>query len=89
MSDAATKGKGNDGNGGGHGKPHKQITILVNNRPVKLENDQATGAQIKAAAGLPETFKLYDHQGAEIGDDQTVELKDGEHFTAISGQDVS
>lgn len=88
MSDATTKSQGNDGNGDGQAKP-KTITILVNNREVTLDGDEATGAEIKAAAGLPATFKLYDRDGAEIGDAKTVKLREGEHFTAISGQDVS
>ena len=75
--------------GGEPGKPKDHVTILVNNRPVKLDDDHATGSEIKAEAGLPGDFKLYDDKGREIGNDQRVKLKDGERFTAISGQDVS
>jgi hypothetical protein len=75
--------------GDGPGKPGDHVTILVNNRPVKLDDDHATGSQIKAAAGLPADFKLYDEKGREIDNDKRVKLKDGERYTAISGQDVS
>ncbi|MGA8363429.1 MAG: multiubiquitin domain-containing protein [Solirubrobacteraceae bacterium] len=75
-SDAATDGK-------------LKITILVNNRPVALHHKKVTGKRIKAAAEVPETFKLYDPAGREIGNDQHVEISEGERFTAISGQDVS
>lgn len=71
------------------GKPDGHVTILVNNRPVELDDDHATGSEIKAAAGLPEEFKLYDDKGREIANDERVKLKAGERFTAISGQDVS
>ncbi len=72
-----------------HSKPVEQTTIFVNNRPVTLPGDHATGAQIKAAAGVPADFKLYDEKGKPIGDDEVVKLKPDERFTAISGQDVS
>jgi hypothetical protein len=75
--------------GEGHGKPSQETTILVNNRDVTMPDDYATGAEIKAAAGVPSDFKLYDEKGREIAPDKKVKLKDGERFTAISGQDVS
>ena len=73
----------------GHGKPDQHVTVLVNNRSVTLDDDHNTGAQIKAAAGVPPEFKLYDDKGKEIADDKRVKLKEGERLTAISGQDVS
>jgi hypothetical protein len=86
MSDTSQAGKAK---GGGADKPKDQVTILVNNRPVNLDDDHATGGEIKAAADLPGDFKLYDDKGHEIDDDKRVKLKNGERFTAISGQDVS
>lgn len=70
------------------GKEH-QVTILVNNRPIVLHDDKVTGAEIKAAAGVPPDFKLYDPAGHEIGNEERIKIKDGQRFTAISGQDVS
>ena len=70
-------------------KPDHDITILVNNRPVVLETRKVTGAEIKAAAGVPADFKLYDPQGHEISNEEHVEIRRDERFTAISGQDVS
>ncbi len=75
--------------GEGHGKPSQETTILVNNRPVTMPDDHATGGEIKAAAGIPPDFQLYDEKGREVASGQKVKLKDGERFTAISGQDVS
>lgn len=74
---------------GGLGKSKSHLTVLVNNRPVEFDDDHATGSEIKAAAGLPGDFKLYDDKGHEIANDKRVKLKDGERFTVISGQDVS
>ena len=73
-------------------QPVKLITILVNNQPVELSEDEANGLQIKQAAGVPLDFKLYLKHGTqleEIGDDQTVKLHEREEFVAVSGQDVS
>ena len=67
----------------------KTITILVNNRPVEVEDRSLTGTEIKAAAQIPDNFKLYNHKGEEIGDQQTVKVHRNERFIAISGQDVS
>jgi hypothetical protein len=75
--------------GEAHGKRSQETTILVNNREVTMPDDHATGAEIKAAAGIPSDFKLFDEKGREIAPDKKVKLKDGERFTAISGQDVS
>jgi hypothetical protein len=72
-----------------HEKPEKKITIFVNNQPVEFSKGKATGAEIKARAGVPSEFKLYDSKGKEIADGKSVELRDKEKFTAISGQDVS
>ena len=66
-----------------------KIRIYVNNRPVEMPSDDATGAQIKHHAGVPADFKLYGPDGEPIGDAKKVELKRDERFTAISGQDVS
>jgi len=74
---------------GEHRRPVEETTVFVNNRPVTLPGDHATGAQIKTAAGVPPDFKLYDEKGKEIRSDETVKLKQNERFTAISGQDVS
>ncbi len=70
------------------GKDH-QITILVNNRPVVMTDDKVTGGEIKKAAGVPSDFKLFDPSGREIDNEERIKIKDGERFTAISGQDVS
>lgn len=69
--------------------PKKPITILVNNRPVEIDSREATGTEIKAAAGVPTEFKLYDSKGVEIANDTKVKIHEKGKFTAISGQDVS
>jgi multiubiquitin len=65
------------------------VTILVNRRDVHLPHHEVTGKQIKHAAAVPETFKLFGPHGKEVGNDELVRIHDRERFTAISGQDVS
>lgn len=75
-----------DDHGGGRAKP---VDIFVNNRPVQMSDDHATGAEIKLAAGVPANFQLFDDKGHPVDDGKKVRLHDGDRFTAISGQDVS
>lgn len=70
-------------------KPPKTIEIFVNNKPVTIDGPKVTGAEIKSAAGIDLSFKLYDRKGKEIRNDETVRVHPKEKFTAISGQDVS
>jgi hypothetical protein len=72
-----------------HDKRGRKTSIVVNNKAVTMPDDHATGREIKAAAGIPDTFKLYDEKGKEIESHRKVKLHDGDKFTAISGQDVS
>jgi hypothetical protein len=67
---------------------HRSVVILVNNRDVEVPED-VTGLQIKQAADVPVTFKLFDPRGDEIPNDKRIHVHKGERFTAISGQDVS
>lgn len=70
-------------------KSPKTIRIFVNNQPVEMPDKNATGAEIKEKAGVPAGFKLFDADGREVADGETVKLKKDDRFTAISGQDVS
>jgi hypothetical protein len=57
------------------------VTILVNDQPVTLSKDHATGHQIKAAAGLPEDLRLHGVDGEPIANDERVALHENEQFT--------
>jgi hypothetical protein len=70
----------------------KSITILVNRREVEMPDRDATGAEIKGAAGVPADFQLFEQKGNKlipIGDGDTIKLHNKQKFTAVSGQDVS
>lgn len=73
---------------GQHPKDHP-VTIQVNRRDVVVPDDNVTGLQIKGAAQVPDTFKLFDPKGDEVANDATIHVHTNERFTAISGQDVS
>jgi len=59
----------------------RTVTILVNDQPVTLPKDHATGHQIKAAAGLPEDLQLHGPGGEPIANDERVALHENEQFT--------
>jgi len=80
---------------GDHSRP---VQILVNDQKVVLPTDEATGAEIKAAAisgGVPIepdwvlSEVLPDGKQKVVRDDKTVHLKDGDEFWAIPGDDNS
>ncbi len=57
------------------------VTILVNDQPVTLQKDHATGHQIKVAAGLPEGLQLHGPGSELIANDERVALQENEQFT--------
>lgn len=57
------------------------VTILVNDQPVTLQKDHATGHQIKVAAGLPEGLQLQGPGDELIANDERVALQENEQFT--------
>ena len=78
--------------------PGHEVTIFVNEQPVKLEGETATGSQIKAAAiaqgvhiepnfGLQQ--ELPNGTSRVIGDNETVHLREHLRFTAIRPDDNS
>ncbi len=76
----------------------RTVTVTVNDQPVVLEDRKQTGAEIKAAAiaaGVPiqHDFVLSEVRpnGKQriIADDERVNVKDGDAFWAIPGDDNS
>lgn len=79
-------------------RPSGKIAIKVNDDPVALTDKHQTGASIKAAAieqGVPieADFDLSEvlpnGKQKPIADDKKVEVKDGDEFWAIPGDDNS
>lgn len=72
-------------NAGGPNRPPKiRLTVVIANR-YAFDTEVATGRQIKEKANIPAGFALYRRMrgGNElIGDDDPVELRDGDHFFA-------
>lgn len=90
---------GNPGQGGGdvHG-PDRKIRILLNEKPVSLEDATQTGMSIKQAAiaqgvQIQPDFVLSVERGGGrtelIGDDQVIRVHKGERFLAIPNDDNS
>lgn len=79
-------------------RPTEKIAVKVNDDSVALTDKHQTGASIKAAAikqGVPieadfDLSKVLPNDKQEpIGDDKKVEVKDGDEFWAIPGDDNS
>lgn len=65
---------------------HDEFTIYVNNKPFHTDKHELTGAQIKALAGIPADYELFEVRGDQtlaIGDDQVVHIHNDLHFRAI------
>lgn len=80
------------------GVHERRVQILVNDQKVVLDQAEATGAEIKAAAiaaGVPiePDFVLSEvlPNGKQkvVHDDKKIHLKDGDEFWAIPGDDNS
>src|SRR3989442_869663 len=77
---------------------NRTVTITVNEQPVKLQGDTATGAEIKAAAiaqgvQIQQNFVLQEElpNGTSriVGDKDTVKLREHLRFTALAPDDNS
>jgi len=67
---------------------HHQTVIHIDGKEFKVEKTSMTGIELKALAGRDSTYQLFlEKTGNDpdqlIGDAQTVELKNGEHFYTV------
>jgi hypothetical protein len=78
--------------------PERMTTVTVNEQPVKLEGQTATGTEIKAAAiaqgvRIQPNFVLQEElpngTSRVVGDSDTVHLRPHLRFTAIAPDDNS
>ncbi|MCE7736979.1 MAG: hypothetical protein GPJ54_18990 [Candidatus Heimdallarchaeota archaeon] len=69
-----------------NGTNHDKV-IFVNKKQIKIEEDELTGKQILEKAGYDPTqydlFLINGQSSQKIESDQTVEIKNGQHFNAI------
>ena len=81
-----------------HGEEKRTVIVTVNEQPVKLHGQTATGAEIKAEAikqgvQIQQNFILHEElpNGTDriVGDNDPVHLRDHLRFTAITGDDNS
>ena len=81
-----------------HGGEKRTVIVTVNEQPVKLHGQTATGAEIKAEAikqgvSIQQNFILHEElpNGTSriIGDNDVVHLREHLRFTAIAPDDNS
>ena len=61
-------------------------------RKIEFDTDRVTGLQIKQQAGVPTDYDLARRQGQKlelVTNDQTIEIKNGEHFVALPPGTIS
>ena len=61
-------------------------------KKIEFNTDQVTGLQIKVAAGVPGDYDLARRLGQKlelVTNDQTIQIKDGEHFVALPPGTIS
>jgi hypothetical protein len=80
------------------GEDHRQIDVVVNNKPVRLPSRRVTGLQIKEAAikqgvKIDVGFQLWEElpggRERQIGDSDEITVREGSRFTAIAPDDNS
>jgi hypothetical protein len=63
-----------------------EFTIFVNNQPFKTSAHELSGAEIKALAGVPADYELFEVNGTQtspVSDGQKVHIHNDQHFRAI------
>lgn len=61
-------------------------------KKVEFDTDHVTGLQIKQEAGVPPDYDLARRLGSKlelVTNDQTIEIKNGEHFVALPPGTIS
>lgn len=61
-------------------------------RKLEFDNDHVTGLQIKQRAGVPAENDLARRQGQKlelVTNDQTIEIRNGEHFVVLPPGTIS
>jgi hypothetical protein len=81
-----------------HEEKQRTVTVTVNEQPVKLQGQKATGSEIKAAAIaqgvlIQQNFVLQEElpngTSRVVGDNDEVHLREHLRFTAIAPDDNS
>ncbi|MEK6299805.1 MAG: multiubiquitin domain-containing protein [Acidobacteriota bacterium] len=61
-------------------------------KKIEFDTDHVSGQQIKQRAGVPAEYDLARRHGQKlelVTNDQTVEIKDGDHFVALPPGTIS
>jgi hypothetical protein len=70
----------------------KATEVFVDDKKISFSADDATGAQILAAAGVAPDYSLFlraEGSNEPIAPTETVELKNGEHFFTRPPSNIS
>lgn len=71
---------------------HRAVDVFIDGKRYRFDSHEATGAEIKAKARIPDEYSLYLRRKGEnepISDGETVHLHEGEHFFSRPPSNVS
>jgi hypothetical protein len=98
MASEHENGKRDPEQQGHNGENKDTVIVTVNEQPVKLQREKATGAQIKAAAiaqgvHIQQNFVLQEElpngTSRVVGDNDEIQVREHLRFTAIAPDDNS
>lgn len=68
-------------------KHEREIVITIDDTPYTVDRERMTGAELKALAGRPDSYQIFLERPGEadklIRDDESIELKEGQHFHTV------
>jgi hypothetical protein len=62
------------------------LTVLINEKPVRLPKGTYTGAALKQRGGVPTgdiLYRIHAHERTPIADDESVEVHEHERFVSV------
>jgi Multiubiquitin len=68
------------------GESRATFSVFVNNQEFQTQEHQLSGAQIKALAGIPPDYELFEVKGDQtvpVGNEQIEHIHNKIHFRAI------
>lgn len=70
----------------------RAVEVIINDKRYRFDHDVATGRQIKAKAGIPDSYSLYLRRPGDnepIADTEEVTLREGDVFFSRPPSNVS
>ena len=73
-------------------REQRTVEVIINDKRYRFDHHLVTGRQIKAKAGIPDSYSLYLRRPGDnepIADDEEVTLREGDVFFSRPPSNVS